>query len=186
MAGAGGRGEGRERTGGGHAGRFKRIIILPLGPRAAPLAKPRAGAKFQRARPLLRPARREHGKAAQRRWRRPFFGSIPARPEEAETPRCASSPPCSPSPSPWLPGAASTAIPTGRAAPDFSTVRRACRPALPVQPEAGPAQRAPSCLYFYPRAFTEGCTLEAARLLRSRRRFPAGRGAGDRHVGGRL
>ena len=59
-----------------------------------------------------------------------------------------------------LPGTASTAIPTGQPAPDFSTAG-----ALAGRPFQFNLRRAlrngPVVLYFFPRAFTEGCTLEA-------------------------
>ncbi len=59
-----------------------------------------------------------------------------------------------------LPGAAPAALPTGQAAPDFSTTG-----ALAGQPFQFNLRRAlrdgPVVLYFFPRSFTQGCTLEA-------------------------
>jgi peroxiredoxin len=59
-----------------------------------------------------------------------------------------------------LPAAAHPALPTGQVAPDFSTAG-----ALAGRPFQFNLRRAlrngPVVLYFYPRAFTEGCTLEA-------------------------
>ena len=59
-----------------------------------------------------------------------------------------------------LPAAAHPALPTGQAAPDFSTSG-----ALAGRPFQFNLRRAlrngPVVLYFYPRSFTEGCTAEA-------------------------
>jgi len=60
----------------------------------------------------------------------------------------------------FLPTAAHPALPTGQVAPDFSTSG-----ALAGRPFQFSLRRAlrngPVVLYFYPRSFTEGCTLEA-------------------------
>ena len=59
-----------------------------------------------------------------------------------------------------LPAAAPAALPEGQAAPDFSTSG-----ALAGRPFSFNLRRAlrrgPVVLYFYPRSFTQGCTLEA-------------------------
>lgn len=59
-----------------------------------------------------------------------------------------------------LPAAANTALPRGQVAPDFSTSG-----ALAGRPFQFNLRRAlrngPVVVYFYPRSFTEGCTLEA-------------------------
>ena len=59
-----------------------------------------------------------------------------------------------------LPGASPASLPEGRAAPDFSTSG-----ALAGRPFQFSLRRAlrsgPVVLYFYPRSFTQGCTLEA-------------------------
>lgn len=59
-----------------------------------------------------------------------------------------------------LPAAAVPALPPGRIAPDFSTTGAlAGRPfRMRLRDEL---RRGPVVLYFYPRSFTQGCTLEA-------------------------
>jgi thioredoxin-dependent peroxiredoxin len=78
-----------------------------------------------------------------------------------------------------LPSAAVPALPTGRAAPDFRTEGAlAGRPfSLHLRREL---RRGPVVLYFYPRAFTEGCTLEAHAFSEA---APAFRRAGARVIG---
>jgi peroxiredoxin Q/BCP len=77
------------------------------------------------------------------------------------------------------PSAAAPALPTGAAAPDFTTggalAGRPFRLNLREQLRHGPV-----VLYFYPRAFTEGCTLEARAFSEAARDF---RRAGARVVG---
>ncbi|HTU09268.1 MAG TPA: peroxiredoxin [Allosphingosinicella sp.] len=59
-----------------------------------------------------------------------------------------------------LPAAANPALPTGRIAPDFST--SGALAGRPFQFSLRQAlRRGPVVVYFFPRAFTEGCTLEA-------------------------
>jgi peroxiredoxin Q/BCP len=59
-----------------------------------------------------------------------------------------------------LPTAAHPALPEGRIAPDFST--SGALAGRPFQFSLRQAlRRGPVVLYFYPRSFTEGCTLEA-------------------------
>lgn len=59
-----------------------------------------------------------------------------------------------------LPAAASGSLPEGRAAPDFST--SGALAGRPFQFSLSRALRhGPVVLYFYPRSFTQGCTLEA-------------------------
>jgi peroxiredoxin Q/BCP len=59
-----------------------------------------------------------------------------------------------------MPGAAVPALPTGQVAPDFTTTG-----ALAGQPFnmnlRAQLRRGPVVLYFFPRSFTQGCTLEA-------------------------
>ena len=78
-----------------------------------------------------------------------------------------------------LPAAAHPALPTGQAAPDFSTSG-----ALAGRPFQFSLRRAlrngPVVLYFYPRSFTEGCTLEAKAFADA---MPEFRKAGARVVG---
>lgn len=78
-----------------------------------------------------------------------------------------------------LPAAADTALPTGRTAPDFRTTGalagRPFRLHLREQLRHGPV-----VLYFYPRSFTQGCTLEAHAFSEAARDF---RRAGARVIG---
>ena len=78
-----------------------------------------------------------------------------------------------------LPTDAVPALPTGRAAPDFTTSGAlAGRPfRLNLRREL---RRGPVVLYFYPRAFTQGCTLEAHAFSEAARDF---RRAGARVIG---
>lgn len=78
-----------------------------------------------------------------------------------------------------LPSAADPALPTGRVAPDFTTGG-----ALAGQPFRmhlrEELRRGPVVLYFFPRSFTQGCTLEAHAFSESARDF---RRAGARVIG---
>ena len=78
-----------------------------------------------------------------------------------------------------IPSAAVPALPAGAAAPDFTTsgalAGRPFRLHLREQLRHGPV-----VLYFYPRAFTEGCTLEARAFSEAARDF---RRAGARVIG---
>lgn len=78
-----------------------------------------------------------------------------------------------------LPAAANPALPTGRAAPDFRTsgalAGRPFRLHLREQ-----LRRGPVVLYFYPQAFTGGCTLEAHAFSEAAADF---RRAGARVIG---
>lgn len=78
-----------------------------------------------------------------------------------------------------LPSAAVPALPTGARAPDFTTsgalAGRPFRMRLREQLRHGPV-----VLYFYPRAFTEGCTLEARAFSEAAADF---RRAGARVIG---
>ena len=78
-----------------------------------------------------------------------------------------------------LPAAANPALPTGQAAPDFRTGGAlAGRPfQLHLREEL---RRGPVVLYFYPRAFTQGCTLEAHAFSEAAADF---RRAGARVIG---
>jgi peroxiredoxin len=78
-----------------------------------------------------------------------------------------------------LPAAANPALPTGREAPDFRTSGAlAGRPfQLHLREQL---RRGPVVLYFYPRAFTQGCTLEAHAFSEAARDF---RRAGARVIG---
>jgi thioredoxin-dependent peroxiredoxin len=69
-----------------------------------------------------------------------------------------------------LPVAANPALPTGRAAPDFRTTGAlAGRPfQLHLREQL---RRGPVVLYFYPQAFTGGCTLEAHAFSEAARDF---------------
>ena len=75
--------------------------------------------------------------------------------------------------------AASAALPVGRAAPDFYTMGalngKPFRLHLAEQLKAGPV-----VLYFYPKAFTEGCTLETRAFSEANADFTA---AGARVIG---
>lgn len=79
----------------------------------------------------------------------------------------------------FLPGAAMAALPTGAQAPNFVTggalAGRPFRLNLREQLRHGPV-----VLYFYPRAFTQGCTLEAHAFSEAARDF---RRAGARVIG---
>lgn len=79
----------------------------------------------------------------------------------------------------FAPAAAVPALPTGAAAPDFTTsgalAGRPFRLNLRAQ-----LRRGPVVLYFYPQAFTGGCTLEARAFSEASRDF---RRAGARVVG---
>ena len=79
---------------------------------------------------------------------------------------------------------ASAALPVGRAAPDFRTMGalngKPFRLHLAEQLKAGPV-----VLYFYPKAFTKGCTFEARAFSEASPQFARGGGAGHRAVGGR-
>ena len=74
---------------------------------------------------------------------------------------------------------ASAALPVGRAAPDFRTMGalngKPFRLHLAEQLKAGPV-----VLYFYPKAFTEGCTLETRAFSEANADFTA---AGARVIG---
>ena len=59
-----------------------------------------------------------------------------------------------------VPAAAMAELPTGAMAPDFSTQGALAGKALGVNLKALLA-KGPVVLYFYPKAFTQGCTLEA-------------------------
>ena len=59
-----------------------------------------------------------------------------------------------------LPSAAIPALPVGAAAPDFTTTGALAGRPFRMQLRQQ-LRRGPVVLYFYPRAFTEGCTLEA-------------------------
>jgi len=78
-----------------------------------------------------------------------------------------------------LPAAANPALPTGQMAPDFRTSG-----ALGGQPFRlhlrEQLRRGPVVLYFYPQAFTGGCTLEARAFSEAARDF---RRAGARVIG---
>jgi thioredoxin-dependent peroxiredoxin len=78
-----------------------------------------------------------------------------------------------------LPGAANPALPTGRAAPDFTAAGAlAGRPfRLNLRREL---RNGPVVLYFVPRSFTEGCTLEAHAFSEAAADF---RRAGARVIG---
>jgi len=78
-----------------------------------------------------------------------------------------------------LPGAAHPALPTGRAAPAFTTSGAlAGRPfQLNLRREL---RNGPVVLYFFPRSFTEGCTLEAHAFSEAAADF---RRAGARIIG---
>lgn len=78
-----------------------------------------------------------------------------------------------------LPAAADPALPTGRAAPDFQTTGAlAGRPfTLHLREQL---RHGPVVLYFYPRSFTQGCTLEAHAFSVAARDF---RRAGARVIG---
>ena len=78
-----------------------------------------------------------------------------------------------------LPAASIPALPTGRVAPDFRTTGAlAGRPfRLHLREQL---RRGPVVLYFYPQAFTGGCTLEAHAFSEAARDF---RRAGARVVG---
>jgi thioredoxin-dependent peroxiredoxin len=78
-----------------------------------------------------------------------------------------------------LPTAAPSALPTGRAAPDFTTGGAlAGRPfRLNLRREL---RNGPVVLYFFPRSFTEGCTLEAHAFSEAAADF---RRAGARVIG---
>ena len=79
----------------------------------------------------------------------------------------------------FVPGAAMPALPTGAQAPNFVTggalAGRPFRLNLREQLRHGPV-----VLYFYPRAFTQGCTLEAHAFSEASRDF---RRAGARVIG---
>ena len=79
---------------------------------------------------------------------------------------------------------ASAALPVGRKAPDFTTsgalAGKPFRLHLAEQLRHGPV-----VLYFYPKAYTKGCTLEANAFSEARDEFAKAWGAGDRHVGRR-
>ena len=74
---------------------------------------------------------------------------------------------------------ASAALPVGRAAPDFRTMGalagKPFRLHLAEQLKSGPV-----VLYFYPKAFTKGCTLEARAFSEANPQF---RAAGARVIG---
>ena len=78
-----------------------------------------------------------------------------------------------------MPGAAIPALPVGAQAPDFTTTGalagRPFRLNLAEQLRHGPV-----VLYFYPRSFTQGCTLEAHAFSEAAPRF---RAAGARVIG---
>ena len=119
--------------------------------------------------------------AANGGWRaRPFAPIVPPHPRPRSPRRCASSPARSPPPSPSLPTAAVPALPTGARAPDFTTRRRACRPARSSLNLREQLRNGPVVLYFYPQAFTGGCTLEAHAFSEAARDF---RRAGARVIG---
>jgi peroxiredoxin Q/BCP len=78
-----------------------------------------------------------------------------------------------------MPGAAIPALPTGAPAPDFTTTG-----ALAGRPFrlhlAEQLRRGPLVLYFFPRSFTQGCTLEAHAFSEAAPQF---RAAGARVIG---
>ena len=59
-----------------------------------------------------------------------------------------------------LPMAAQAALPVGAKAPDFSTQVSLAGKAMPFSLKAA-LKKGPVVLYFYPAAFTKGCTIEA-------------------------
>ena len=59
-----------------------------------------------------------------------------------------------------LPAAAQAALPVGAKAPDFSTQVSLAGKAMPFSLKAA-LKKGPVVLYFYPAAFTKGCTIEA-------------------------
>jgi len=59
-----------------------------------------------------------------------------------------------------LPLAAQAALPVGAKAPDFSTQVSLAGKAMPFSLKAA-LKKGPVVLYFYPAAFTKGCTIEA-------------------------
>ena len=59
-----------------------------------------------------------------------------------------------------LPVAAQAALPVGAKAPDFSTQVSLAGKAMPFSLRAA-LKKGPVVLYFYPAAFTKGCTIEA-------------------------
>ena len=59
-----------------------------------------------------------------------------------------------------LPVAANAALPVGAKAPDFSTQVSLAGKAMPFQLKQA-LRKGPVVLYFYPAAFTKGCTIEA-------------------------
>lgn len=78
-----------------------------------------------------------------------------------------------------LPGSARTALPEGRVAPDFST--SGALAGRPFQFNLRQALRSgPVVVYFFPRAFTQGCTLEAHAFSEAAPQF---RRAGARVIG---
>src|SRR5213075_2407068 len=59
-----------------------------------------------------------------------------------------------------IPAAAPAALPVGAKAPDFSTQVSLAGKAMPFSLKAA-LKKGPVVLYFYPAAFTTGCTIEA-------------------------
>ena len=79
----------------------------------------------------------------------------------------------------WLPSAALPALRNGVAAPDFTTTGALA--GRPFRMRLGALlANGPVVLYFYPRAFTEGCTLEARAFSEAAADF---RRAGARVIG---
>ena len=152
---------------------FSFMRMLPLRPACATASKPRAEAKF--AWPRSFSARRGGpGRAA-------GGGSLcvyPGPTEKGESFRCACSPPPLPSASPSCPPPRIRRC-RPATAPDFITTG-----ALAGRPFrlnlARALRNGPVVLYFYPRAFTEGCTLEARAFSEAAADF---RRAGARVIG---
>jgi len=78
-----------------------------------------------------------------------------------------------------LPGAASAALPVGAKAPDFRTAGALAGKPFTVH-LAEQLRHGPVVLYFYPKAFTQGCTLEAKAFSDA---MPEFRKAGARVIG---
>ena len=79
----------------------------------------------------------------------------------------------------FVPTAANPALPTGARAPDFTASGALAGRPFSVRLRAL-LRQGPVVLYFYPRAFTQGCTLEARAFSQAAARF---RRAGARVIG---
>ncbi len=76
---------------------------------------------------------------------------------------------------------AMAALPVGSTAPDFVT--NGALGGKPFQVHLkNELKKGPVVLYFYPKAFTQGCTLEAHAFSDATRRIQKGRRAGYRNV----